>query len=228
MTSGKGMGLSSFLSALAVSLCTPRPLQGYPTPKAPGTPPSSPLHLQGSRDCSHSLGFMQDAVTDADLTHFYLAPFWFLLPPSPQLPSCVPHTAAYSEDLTGASAIHSFHINPLCREEFCPNQVMNSNEPCHSSAIQQMTSLPSVLAALPWWQIPQMRDMNHTKSRSGHGVWVQKDDFSSVLSRHAWPHSAWAHSEGPPPGLVTINEHMQSSEPMASFSTASSTGYVKY
>lgn len=154
---------------------------------------------------------------------------WFLFPPSSQLPSCVPQTAVYSEDLTGASAVHSFHINPLCREEFCPNQVMNSNELCHSSAIQQMTSLPSVLAAaLPWWQIPQMRDMNHTKSRSGHGVWVQKDDFSSVLSRHAWPHSAWAHSEGPPPGLVTINEHMQSSELIASFSTASSTGYVKY
>lgn len=86
-------------------------------------------------------------VMETYLTHFYLAPLSASSCLHPHSSSRVPQPAGYFEDLTGTSAVHSFHMNPLCREEFSPSQVMNSNELCNSSALQLMTSLPSLLAA---------------------------------------------------------------------------------
>lgn len=153
MTSDKGIGLSSFLSPLVPDHVV------------------LPLHTQaitglsqGQKPLRHLLALLsisrgaQGVFTPSRIHAGWLslspAQHIFTLPhsliPLASIPTdfllCSP-ALVYFEDLTGISAVHSFHINPLCREEFCPSQVINSNEFCLFSAIQQMTSLPSVLAA---------------------------------------------------------------------------------
>lgn len=130
---------SSVPLCMLSSLCTPRPSQGYPSASSPSdsSQPSSPSPGE-HREYSHPPGFMQEGCHwGPPDTFLACSALWFLLPPSPQISSCVPQPAAYSEDLTGTSAVHSFDINPLCREEFCPSQVVNSNEFCHSGAIHK-------------------------------------------------------------------------------------------